>query len=89
MAAVKAGNTFVTVGPLVSLFVDGMQPGGKIQLPATGGTVNVGAAHGASEGPDCSSTGVCADAVAGSATTRAAQIESRMIRRRGTCGSSS
>ncbi|MFN8486482.1 MAG: CehA/McbA family metallohydrolase [Caldilineaceae bacterium] len=41
MAAVKAGNTFVTVGPLVSLFVDGMQPGGKIQLPATGGTVNV------------------------------------------------
>ena len=41
MAAVKAGNTFVTVGPLASLLVDGMAPGGKIQLPATGGTVNV------------------------------------------------
>lgn len=41
MTATKRGNTFVTVGPLVELQVDGVAPGGKIQLPATGGTVNV------------------------------------------------
>ena len=41
MTATKRGNTFVTVGPLVELLVDGVAPGGKIQLPATGGTVNV------------------------------------------------
>lgn len=41
MTAVKAGNTFVTVGPLASLMVDGMSPGGKIELPSTGGAVNV------------------------------------------------
>ena len=41
MEAVRAGNTFVTVGPLVRLSVDGMAPGGKLRLPATGGTVSV------------------------------------------------
>jgi hypothetical protein len=41
MTATKRGNTFVTVGPLVELQVEGVAPGGKIQLPATGGTVNV------------------------------------------------
>lgn len=41
MTATKRGNTFVTVGPLVELHVEGVAPGGKIQLPATGGTVNV------------------------------------------------
>lgn len=41
MAAMKRGNTFVTVGPLVELLVDGVAPGGKISLPATGGTVTV------------------------------------------------
>jgi hypothetical protein len=41
MAAVRAGNTFVTVGPLVRLTVEGLSPGGSLSLPATGGTVNV------------------------------------------------
>lgn len=41
LAAMKAGNTFVTVGPLVELQVEGVMPGGNVKLPATGGTVNV------------------------------------------------
>lgn len=41
MAATKAGNTFVTVGPLVEIAVEGVAPGGKVTLPASGGTVNV------------------------------------------------
>lgn len=41
MAAVKAGNTFVTVGPLVALTVEGVAPGGRIDLPASGGTLNL------------------------------------------------
>ena len=41
MAAVKAGNTFVTVGPLLELAVEGMPPGSQLDLPAGGGTVNV------------------------------------------------
>jgi hypothetical protein len=41
MAAVRSGNTFVTVGPLAELRVEGQMPGSTIQLPATGGTVNV------------------------------------------------
>ena len=41
MAAVRGGNTFVTVGPLVEMQVDGHVPGDQLQLPATGGTVEV------------------------------------------------
>ena len=41
MAAVKAGNTFVTVGPLASITVEGVSPGSQIALPAAGGTLNV------------------------------------------------
>jgi hypothetical protein len=41
MEAVKAGNTFVTVGPLAELSVDGVAPGGRIELPAGGGQVTV------------------------------------------------
>jgi hypothetical protein len=41
MDAVRAGNTFVTVGPLVSLSVDGIGPGSKLHMSATGGTVSV------------------------------------------------
>jgi hypothetical protein len=41
MAATKAGNTFVTVGPLAELRVEGQMPGGQIHLPATGGMVDV------------------------------------------------
>ena len=41
MEAVRAGNTFVTVGPLVSVTVDGVVPGGKLRLPASGGAVSV------------------------------------------------
>jgi hypothetical protein len=41
MAAVKTGNTFVTVGPLVEITVEGISPGGCLELPSTGGTVNV------------------------------------------------
>lgn len=41
MAAVKAGDTFVTVGPLAELRVEGVAPGGRIELPAGGGAVNI------------------------------------------------
>ncbi len=41
MAAVRGGNTFVTVGPLVEMKVDGHVPGEQIHLPATGGMVEV------------------------------------------------
>lgn len=41
MAAVRAGNTFVTVGPLAELLVEGVAPGGQIQLGADGGTLEV------------------------------------------------
>ncbi len=41
MAAVRTGNTFVTVGPLAELQVEGLSPGSELDLPATGGTVTV------------------------------------------------
>jgi hypothetical protein len=41
MAAVRIGNTFVTVGPLAEIKVEGLSPGSILQLPATGGSVNV------------------------------------------------
>jgi hypothetical protein len=41
MAAMRAGNTFVTVGPLAALMVEGHVPGSQIHLPASGGTLNV------------------------------------------------
>lgn len=41
MAAVQAGNTFVTVGPLAQMTVEGLSPGQRLELPAAGGTVNV------------------------------------------------
>ncbi len=39
--AVRAGRTFVTNGPLLQLAMDGHIPGGEIQLPAEGGSVEV------------------------------------------------
>lgn len=39
--AIRRGNTFVTVGPLITLTVEGVVPGGQIDLPAGGGTVQV------------------------------------------------
>ena len=41
MDAVKRGNTFVTVGPLAELRVEGLHPGQQLDLPAGGGTINV------------------------------------------------
>jgi hypothetical protein len=41
MAATKAGNTFVTVGPLAEMRVDGHMPGSTLHLPTSGGTVEV------------------------------------------------
>jgi hypothetical protein len=41
MAAMRAGNTFVTVGPLAELVVEGHMPGSTVRLPAGGGTLNV------------------------------------------------
>jgi hypothetical protein len=41
MAAVKRGHTFVTVGPLVDVTVEGKHPGERLDLPAGGGTVQV------------------------------------------------
>jgi hypothetical protein len=41
MEATRAGNTFVTVGPLAEVLVEGHAPGSQIRLPAGGGTLNV------------------------------------------------
>ncbi len=41
MTAVKAGHTFVTVGPLVDFAVAGQPPGQRVDLAAGGGTVDV------------------------------------------------
>jgi hypothetical protein len=39
--AVRAGRTYTTSGPLLSLNVEGQMPGGEIRMGAGGGTVNV------------------------------------------------
>ncbi len=41
MEAVRGGNTFVTVGPLIEFAVNGQPAGRTINLPASGGTVDV------------------------------------------------
>ncbi len=41
MAAVRAGNTFATVGPLAELLVEGVAPGGQVRLPASGGSIDI------------------------------------------------
>ena len=41
MEATRSGNTFVTVGPLAELIVEGLSPGQQLNLPKGGGTVNV------------------------------------------------
>ena len=41
MEAVRSGNTFVTVGPLVEFSVQGQPAGCMIDLPASGGTIDV------------------------------------------------
>ena len=41
MDAVRGGNTFATIGPLASIRVEGISPGGKVELPASGGSVTV------------------------------------------------
>jgi hypothetical protein len=41
MEAVRAGNTFVTVGPLIEFSVAGRPAGNRVDLPAGGGTVDV------------------------------------------------
>jgi hypothetical protein len=38
---VRAGNTFVTVGPLAEITVEGLVPGQRLELPPSGGTANV------------------------------------------------
>lgn len=40
--AVRSGDTFITVGPLVEMTVEGCRPGSKIALPPSGATVTVG-----------------------------------------------
>jgi hypothetical protein len=41
MEAVRAGNTFVTVGPLIEFSVAGRSAGSRVDLPAGGGTIDV------------------------------------------------
>jgi hypothetical protein len=41
MEATRAGHTFVTVGPLIDMEVQGNAPGSQLQLPKSGGTLNV------------------------------------------------
>ncbi len=40
-AAVRAGRTFATSGPVIELLVEGREPGGVIELPADGGRLEV------------------------------------------------
>ena len=40
-AAIRAGNTFVTYGPLMNFAVDGRPPGTRMELKSSGGTLNV------------------------------------------------
>ncbi|MBT7913094.1 hypothetical protein HN588_04205, partial [Candidatus Bathyarchaeota archaeon] len=40
MRAVRRGNTFVTVGPLIDFKVEGLVPGNILELPNGGGTIN-------------------------------------------------
>ncbi len=40
MQAVRRGNTFVTVGPLIRFEVEGQVPGTTLELPDGGGTIN-------------------------------------------------
>ena len=40
-AAVRAGRTFATSGPLIELLVDGHEPGDVLGLPASGGRLDV------------------------------------------------
>jgi hypothetical protein len=41
MDAIRAGNTFVTVGPLIECSVGGQPAGERLDLPASGGTIDV------------------------------------------------
>lgn len=41
MDAVRAGNTFVTIGPLIEFSVNGQPAGTRLDLPGTSGTVDV------------------------------------------------
>lgn len=41
MEAIRQGETFVTYGPLLDFAVDGQPLGGRIEMPASGGTVDV------------------------------------------------
>jgi hypothetical protein len=41
IAAIRAGNTFATIGPLARLIVEGVAPGGSLDLPGVGGHVSV------------------------------------------------
>jgi len=40
-AAIERGRTFVTLGPLVDFSVDGSAPGARLNMPATGGSVDI------------------------------------------------
>jgi Tol biopolymer transport system component len=40
---VKKGRSFITMGPLTELSIDGVLPGGDVRLPAEGGNVDVSA----------------------------------------------
>ncbi|MGK9167619.1 CehA/McbA family metallohydrolase [Inquilinus limosus] len=41
MDAVRGGDTFVTVGPLVRMTVEGRPPGTKVELPTGGGAITI------------------------------------------------
>jgi hypothetical protein len=41
MDAVRGGNTFVTVGPVIEFSVNGKPAGSQLELPAGGGTVDI------------------------------------------------
>ena len=41
MGAIRSGNTFATIGPLASLLVEDVTPGGRLELAPTGATVEV------------------------------------------------
>ena len=41
MSAIRSGNTFATIGPLASIRVAGVAPGSRVELPSSGGTLDI------------------------------------------------
>ena len=41
MTAIRSGDTFATIGPLAAIQVAGVRPGSRVELPSSGGTIDI------------------------------------------------